>query len=263
MSSPSYPRAKRRRLDIANSALNRPFRSPLKNQSRSCEEAVIHTSPPARETGSSENTTTQLSATSSTADNGSGIYTPRPAQRNKGRISPVKKFSPSKLPESPEYYALHTHYTSLLAPLSSLKSQLDTATHALRIEAKAQDQELKDLISKWKLASREAATLVFEAAREKVEKMGGIRAWRERERESRLGGGRMGNWGWDDEQGKRDGGDEEEEVDGRVEREGEERVAEGKVEEEDDVSGPRYRDSVLTANGGVYRSSQWRRCSRA
>lgn len=236
MSSPSYPLTKRRRLENANSALNKPFRSPLKNQSTSSEDIHALSAPL---DDASEDTTSQSPTVASTTEN-NGIHTPRPAQRLKGWVSPVKKVSPSKTPESPEYRALHTRYKSLLSQLSSLKSQVDTATHAHRIETKAQDQELKVLITKWKLASREAATLVFEGAREKVEKMGGMRAWREREREGRMGGGGMGSWGWDDGQGHKESGEEREEVDERLEREGEEGVVEGKVDEEDDVRCSHY-----------------------
>ena len=53
--------------------------------------------------------------------------------------------------------------------------------------------------------------MVFEQAKERVEGMGGMRAWREREREGMkggFGGGGGSSWGWDD--GHRGGEDGEE-----------------------------------------------------
>lgn len=50
------------------------------------------------------------------------------------------------------------------------------------------------LIGKWKVASREAAEEVFGDVRDRVNRMGGVGAWREREG----GRGRGGGWGFDD-----------------------------------------------------------------
>lgn len=81
----------------------------------------------------------------------------------------------------------------------------------------------------WKIASRRAAEEVLEGCRGKVEAMGGLRAWRGRERES--AGGRS-SWGWDEE-GKKG---REEEGEGEGEEEGEEKYREKEAEEEEEVS---------------------------
>ena len=239
MSSPSYPAAKRRRLETANSALKKPFRSPLKTSVASAALSPVAAAtgastgiPRCEEIGSGDTEIQGLVESTSTPP----PPTVAPARiLSSRRVSPTKKMvpTPSTTTESPEVQALHTEYSSLLNQLTTVKSQLDTANHALRIETKGQDQELRALITKWKSASREAAALVFEAARVKVEKMGGIRAWRERERESRGGGGGMGqSWGWDDGQGRGEGFDEED--DGR--RDEMEDVGKEEDDDDDDVS---------------------------
>ena len=55
--------------------------------------------------------------------------------------------------------------------------------------------------------------MVFEQAKERVERTGGMRAWREREREMEgmkggFGGGGGSSWGWDDEHGGGEDGEE-------------------------------------------------------
>lgn len=45
------------------------------------------------------------------------------------------------------------------------------------------DEELVVLIAKWRAASRQAAEEVFEASKERVQSMGGMKAWRKTRRE--------------------------------------------------------------------------------
>ena len=53
----------------------------------------------------------------------------------------------------------------------------------MAIVSSTQEAELAGLIAKWRQASRAAAEEVFEAARDRVDRMGGVGAMRERERE--------------------------------------------------------------------------------
>lgn len=57
------------------------------------------------------------------------------------------------------------------------------------------DTELESLIAKWKLASREAAEEVFQGAQERVNRMGGVDAWREQSRKDAK------SWGDDEREG--------------------------------------------------------------
>lgn len=81
----------------------------------------------------------------------------------------------------------------------------------------------------WKMAGRAAAEEVFGLVAKRVEGMGGVGAWREKEKQKMEGGGPGGGWGWDVPRLER-GGDEDdgdrEDVDER-ERGAEEVVKDG------------------------------------
>ena len=78
--------------------------------------------------------------------------------------------------------------------------------------AKTGDIRLESLIAKWRSATRRAAEEVYEGAQERVNRMGGVAAWKERERE-KLEQQQSNNWGWDTagsaKQGSDDNDDEE------------------------------------------------------
>lgn len=71
--------------------------------------------------------------------------------------------------------------------LREIKEELDTAEQARKIEKDSQkkdpdgevDGELVELIEKWKGASRQAAEELFGKVRDRVNRMGGPRAWKE------------------------------------------------------------------------------------
>jgi Swi5-dependent recombination DNA repair protein 1 len=63
------------------------------------------------------------------------------------------------------------------------KQDIDTLTQALSILTSTKSAELEKLAEKWRSASRLAAEEVFASARDKVNRMGGVGAWREREKE--------------------------------------------------------------------------------
>jgi SEL1 protein len=85
--------------------------------------------------------------------------------------------------------------------LSSLRAELDTTQQALRIESSSRDEELEALILKWRAASQDVAEELFASARDKVFRMGGVRAWKERAKKSRerWDGGEddLATWGQD------------------------------------------------------------------
>lgn len=59
------------------------------------------------------------------------------------------------------------------------------------------DEKLLALIETWRTASRAVAEEVFVSTRERVQRMGGVGAWREREREQKAWRSK-----WDEEEGK-------------------------------------------------------------
>lgn len=78
---------------------------------------------------------------------------------------------------------LQKQHAALHSRLLSLRSELDTAQQALRIERSGRDNELRTLIDKWKRVSQDVAEELFPYARDRVERMGGMRVWRKREKE--------------------------------------------------------------------------------
>lgn len=114
---------------------------------------------------------------------------------------------------------LQKQHAALHARLLSLRSELDTAQQALRIERSGRDEELRGLIEKWRRISQDVAEELFPYARDRVERMGGVRVWRRKEKE-RLKRVRE-EWVDDDEGGldpdtdrdEKGGGEEEEEED--------------------------------------------------
>ncbi|KAH8698825.1 hypothetical protein BGW36DRAFT_426515 [Talaromyces proteolyticus] len=191
-----HPSIKRRRLNEAASALSRPFKSPLRRDNQ-------------QQSGSPANKTEE----NNTVTEGQGKRAP--TTTNPARSSLPKPFLPSttdkpshdshlasSIPRhqrpttnpDPETSALQKEQKSLLSRLSSLRSQLDTAQQALRIESSSRDAELHVLIQKWKKVSQNVADELFVSARDRIERMGGMQAWREREREKKM------QMRWDDEE---------------------------------------------------------------
>jgi hypothetical protein len=63
------------------------------------------------------------------------------------------------------------------------RQNIDTLNQALRLATSNKDTELDALATKWRSAARQAAEEVFAGARDKVNRMGGVGAWRQRQRE--------------------------------------------------------------------------------
>ena len=143
---------------------------------------------------------------------------------------------PSK--PSPQLAQLRKRQTALLSEISAVQASIETHAQALKLETSNTDQELEALIVKWTEASRAAAEEVFATAQRRVERMGGVKGWKEREREKKRGGG----WGWDEEGKEKDGEEREgKESAGYDEGEGEgEPAAEVDGSMEDEVRNPPF-----------------------
>ena len=185
------PPLKRRRLD-SSSALSKPFTSPfktpLKSNPNAPQSSPLH--PPSTiETPSLPKSTARPHAT------------PSPTKHT----SPIKPLSPSK--PSPELLALRRQQASLQSALSTARAELDTYAQALKIEESNKDKELEALIKKWRLVSKDAAEEVFGGVRDRVNRMGGVKAWRDAEKKKREGFG--GSFGWGDDEQKPERNDDE------------------------------------------------------
>ena len=98
---------------------------------------------------------------------------------------------------SQEVFALRRQHTVLLNNLSTVRAELDKVDQALKIEASPRDEELKRLIQRWRVASQQAAEEVYADARDRVNGMGGLHAWQEKQKKRSENG-----WGWDDSSGQ-------------------------------------------------------------
>jgi len=155
---------KKRRLNQGTAFLNKPFRSPLRPTPGSHNEQK--SSPDAK------------------------------LQANTNRDLPSPRMTtPSDSIETPEnlhmtvdsakvaYKDVQKEYTALSLHLKKLSQSLDVAQQALQIEKSDQDIQLQALISKWKAVAQDAAEKLFVDAKERIDQMGGVSAWRLRTQE--------------------------------------------------------------------------------
>jgi len=254
----STPAGKRRKT---SSALFKPFKSPFKGALKPSEaiggttiaaingsnlattSAKLESTPivtrPARSTFHETCTT---NVTDGAADGRTSPPPASPTLSSRNPKSPLKMIHlHGSTPPSTELSSLQPHHTALLSQLSAARSTLDTYTQALKIESSSKDAELSRLVEVWRSASRAAAEELYGGVRDRVNRMGGVGAWRDRERESakRWGGG------WDDGADcKRGAGDDGEggELEEDDEREGEsEGISERREREEAEAEGEEDR----------------------
>lgn len=217
----STPQSKRRKTQHSSKALNKPFKSPLpRNHGSQDQETPSPSLPHSNESSSqhykpSHSEFIGLGSVSGKAS--SPLESPHIAQLSS---SPFKQLS-SPTPRASQHLelldsttavslsstssisfkALQSEANTLQARLATLRQSLDTANQALRLETSNRDTELEQLVDVWTRASRSAAEELFTVAKDRVNGMGGLGAWKQREDERRAG--------WqDDEQNQRGNIDE-------------------------------------------------------
>lgn len=158
-----------------------------------------------------------------------------PTTKPARKLPPNQSSSPAQSNQASQLLPLQKYHSNLVLQRTHLLHSLDTAQQALKISSSTTDTELLTLITKWKLASREAAKEVFRGAKDRVDCMGGVGAWRELSRKKPRG--------WDDEaeQPGLDGMSEEQKQQVEIQREEMEDERrkyageQGEVEEEEEV----------------------------
>ncbi|KAI1965362.1 hypothetical protein LOZ58_001209 [Ophidiomyces ophidiicola] len=199
MSSHPTPSAKRRRLDAAQSTLSKPFKSPLRR--------AVATNEPAATCDTESTCSNEASAALATqgakkerssilvcnlSAKTSLLSATVPPKHLKDPQDTIKKASLHGVDISTSSDAqdrirqLQKQLSSLHCQLSNLRTALDTTTQAVQIEQLKQDPELEALIVKWRLVAREATEELFASARERVNRMGGVGAWKEKIKQSQL-----------------------------------------------------------------------------
>lgn len=207
----STPLAKRRKLDSA-AALSKPFKSPMRRPPQDTDKVS---------TAQSEATSfAVVEANTNPLIKKSASQVPLPALGPEAQTqhSLTSTASPTVLDGSKpavhqasltEVRSLQRENAALLNQLASVRSTLDTNTQALKISRSTRDLELQRLVGLWRTASRSAAEELFATAKDRVNGMGGLGAWKEKERGRREGWGGGGS-GWDERESEnRVGLDEE------------------------------------------------------
>lgn len=194
------PAAKRRRMDLVNSALHKPFRSPLLARS-----SASSTSTPSGASAKPASASSPLACPNHGEDGGETAVTNTTPRNRSIPTRPLRRplfTSPSSSGDK-ELQAARKTNAALAAQIRSLRESNQTMAQALALEANPKrDEDLQESIRKWTLAARDAADALFGVAGDKVNALGGPGgdAWRDMLPGGRgaFGGGGK-SFGWDDE----------------------------------------------------------------
>ena len=154
------PSSKRRRIDAAT-ALSKPFKSPLRRPAPTNTDDTPPESSPISD--QPEPTITQ-------------VPPKRKRMLQKFPQFPLESWETT----DPEILEVQKQYREIKSKVDALKEELEIATQALNLETNSRYIEIPTLITKWRLASQDAADEVFVGAKERFDRMGGMAAWRER-----------------------------------------------------------------------------------
>ncbi|KAK4454810.1 hypothetical protein QBC34DRAFT_433728 [Podospora aff. communis PSN243] len=236
------PSAKRRRVEAANSTLRKPFKSPLIKRPANPN---LTSTPTPRTTGAGTAGRNVFDGPAS----GSGIagirisspsplrFTPVTPNLKRRSMSPTKGRRTAGSREGGDGDTLQDQLRKIqretAARIRAAEAELEVVEQAVQIRQESEakrpgeeiDAELKELVGKWKGASRMAAEELFELIKGRVERMGGTKGMLRR-REGYYGGG---------DDAERRGGEEREgnESDGEREDDGDRE----EVEEENENQG--------------------------
>ncbi|POS76315.1 hypothetical protein DHEL01_v205289 [Diaporthe helianthi] len=215
------PAAKRRRVDAANATLRKPFHSPLlrrqpdagtnatpgpsrtpdsNGNKRSFEEVYSPSSPSVAKRPQAARPVSQRAHGQQASP--PKLSSPFGARKDpRAKISGPKESGTAGLGEdadgsNPFLALVRAHRTRKAAAadrdaiVKDLDRRLDLVRQAREIEAASErkrpgepvDQELRDLVGKWRAAARAAAEELFETVKGRVDNAGGAKAWREMQR---------------------------------------------------------------------------------
>lgn len=183
--TPVNQSGKRRRVQNASSVLSKPFKSPLrrpaqgaeyKNEAPRIKEGVKAEQDSSRDLHIAVDEKGNTDTPTSTASTPSTINAASQTRKRKLAATPTK----AQLQPDPVIADLQSQQKALQVRVATLRSELDTAQQARRIESSNRDVELERLIAKWRSVSQSAAEEVFEGAQERFSRMGGMKAWKER-----------------------------------------------------------------------------------
>lgn len=185
MSSSSIPAAKRRRIEAANHALRKPFRSPMISRPKTASSG----SPDANFTpGSIDKTASRRGGGPDSAE----TPTKRPSgpPRRKAKASYGGNHHDDDHNDGGVLARMRTRGKEADELIRAAERDLETAREAARIEVQSLarrpgeevDAEMRELVEKWRAACRTAADELLGLIGDRVAGMGGAKAWRESRR---------------------------------------------------------------------------------
>ncbi|MCJ1339318.1 hypothetical protein MMC09_004607 [Bachmanniomyces sp. S44760] len=189
---------KRRRVDDAQLTLSKPFKSPFKSPLNSSVKPDIKSGQkePPQSIENAHAMTVSLGDSTPTTSKVVLNQTSPPklnVQSSLGRhIRPLPSVQASFNKSTPEILILQKQHTQFLTTLAGLRASLETNSQALRLESLSRDADLERLIAVWKGASRAAAEEIFGNVKDRVNRMGGVSGWQEKERERGMRDSNMG-----------------------------------------------------------------------
>ncbi|GAB7322039.1 hypothetical protein MBLNU13_g03088t1 [Cladosporium sp. NU13] len=178
--------AKRRRLNNATETLSKPFVSPLKTAdalktpSKSRRSDVIATSSTSYVPSTLAHTITAANPVPPPKPQST-----RPAAITPVRANPVRKYAystPFAKRLDPAEQAVQKEITSLELQIKAVRNDIDALNQAAKYTSET-DNDLEELAVKWKIASQAAAEEIFGSVKERVNRMGGVEAWRDSEKQ--------------------------------------------------------------------------------
>ncbi|KAF2401656.1 hypothetical protein EJ06DRAFT_474293 [Trichodelitschia bisporula] len=174
----SAPPAKRRRVN----ALHKPFVSPLKRPNND----ATHPSTPRTEQGTATTSVTNPKTPQSNAkvpSSSRSFHTPLATHAASSHQTPQRRNAPTTPTDK---RITSTKIRSLEASIIRQRQDIDILRQAVSIASSTKGAELEELTVKWRDAARLAAEEVFAGARDRVNRMGGVGAWRDQEKERKV-----------------------------------------------------------------------------
>lgn len=197
---------KKIRLLDAGATLTKPFKSPLRTRDSSkdllCQPPLLTSYQ--TNTAHIEERTVSSQIAEDNVEHGKQLL--RSLQGTpKRQPSRLRLAAPSKSPlADSELLELQKKKRVLQAHLKSLTDELENTKQAIQIESSGKDAELETLTRKWRHIAQQAAEEVLGGAQERISRMGGMAAWRERSRRDSM------RWEFEDDvHGRGSDGDEE------------------------------------------------------
>jgi Swi5-dependent recombination DNA repair protein 1 len=181
--------AKRRRLNNATHTLSKPFVSPLKI----ADANNLQTPTKSRRSNviAPANTPYISSTLAHTINAATSTPLSKPQLSRPPAITPVRSNSVRRPAYStpfakrldPAEQAVQKAITSLEMQIKAVRNDIDALNQAAKYTNDSSDNDLEELAIKWKAASQAAAEEIFGSVKERVNRMGGVEAWRDSEKQ--------------------------------------------------------------------------------